>query len=980
MNIKVPKFLIKIVDKIFNRKKKVIPISIKIPTREELINNNENEKVELLDKYKKDYIEKLRSKLLFSIISSEKLINDYKMNQEITLKHLKDNKYNNVSDIIGNGNVKELLEVKLEFFKLFILTEQSKSLYNEIILRIAALNEISEGELIILPRKKRAILNEYDTLYTGLIVTTSSRYASIQDTEIYLIRMNEINKYIKNITNEEQKLLNERKELVIKIANIFIKDKLDSVSNNNVNDIGLIAYLEIELEKYLYEHKEEFKLLDTELNNIKREELNKDNKEGLLKQIEELELKYLLLNMFNSMSKSVFEKLYKIKFNIITLGINLSRKPVISKEDYGYEYYKNIVSRKISLLLNGNNENFNDTFASLDGKSNAINDYFISADEVLNSAQKLAVLLSFDMANGFDNLLNNTLINKDNINLILSFGSEAYSKFYKSFFQGKTCHGIEWNNYIPLKSILEIMSRKEYRREYKPLTYLYSLSDLIYPYRQLPDGIIKLVPASTGITYIDWYRILPDVEPLTSKEFILPRTIKEYDNYNMYYYYVNELPSGIEKITFHINQNIPPIPPTVSEIKLLTHGNERKNPLVLTFLDFKYSLFLCDKNNIINLLDKIRNTNFIELENNGQVKRIKVSDLNNDKTKNDIIRLATTFVKEKVGSINNTKDMGTIVYLKIVLEKYLIEHKEEFDLEFISKELTDISNRKFDNNSIQELLKQIEVIESKMLLKKIIDYIPEELVTKLDDIKYDLYYKKLKILTSDTYDLNSIDKDEYEYYEKIIKRKFRNIIFSIRDNFDARSIMDEIRYCLAYYEKERLERSFIYLFTNEYFYGCSYPDENMVWFNPYEHGYGTDFRYLVPDDILKNKFKINVLLSLETVNDFIEMINNTVINKKDLETLLLIYPDEDYWKYSINSRNNSFDRAGNTQLKCLLEKIMEKRCSPYGHLWEYDHSQDEHNGFLFDLYRLLIFHRECWNNETKLNNVKNNQARVLTKK
>ena len=469
MNIKVPKFLIRIVDKIFNRKKKVIPISIKIPTREELINNNENEKIALLDKYKKDYIEKLGSKLLFSIISSEKLINNYKMNQEITLKHLKDNKYNNVSDIIGNGNVKELLEVKLEFFKLFILTEQNTSLYNEIILRIAALNEISEEELIILPRKKRAILNEYDTLYTGLIVTTSSRYASIQDTEIYLIRMNEINKYIKNITNGEQKLLNERKELVIKIANIFIKDKLDSVLNSNVNDIGLIAYLEIELEKYLYEHKEEFTLLDTELNNIKRGELNKDNKEKLLKQIEELELKYLCFYKYNKynknfITKEMFKELYEIKFNILTYDIDCFNESPIKKDDRGYRFYKLIITKKVSNIINGNNIHFNNNFVSnldIDKKNfaevrNLFKKEFLDINRVMFDIYRLKTLLSFDREDGFINMLYNYKVNKNDIEKIKMFWPNDMIEKYKYYFLNEN-GPITFQDNLHLTSILEIL-------------------------------------------------------------------------------------------------------------------------------------------------------------------------------------------------------------------------------------------------------------------------------------------------------------------------------------------------------------------------------------------------------------------------------------------------------------------------------------------------------------------------------------------
>ena len=64
------------------------------------------------------------------------------------------------------------------------------------------------------------------------------------------------------------------------------------------------------------------------------------------------------------------------------------------------------------------NENFNHAFASLSGESNAANDYFISAHETLNNMEKRDVLLLFDKENGFNDLLNNTLIRKDDLNKI----------------------------------------------------------------------------------------------------------------------------------------------------------------------------------------------------------------------------------------------------------------------------------------------------------------------------------------------------------------------------------------------------------------------------------------------------------------------------------------------------------------------------------------------------------------------------------
>ena len=611
-----------------NNKEAVAPVFIDVPTREDLIKNNQTEMIKLLDQYKKEYKDKLKERLLFSDISSQDLRKDYLENQDIIIKHIMSNNYTNVDEILASGNIKELLEAKLEYLGLYILSEENRKLYKEIELRYAALNEIKKKSYFIRPIQRRAISNELDFLYSNLIICKSNDFATNANCRLYLIRMSQINNYMSNFGNEESKLLNEKKRLITKLANTFIKDKHDNVLSSNMQDLGIVSYLKIELEKYYLRHKEDFKSLDEELYKLNELEIASDNKDELLKQIEELESKYLLLNMFNEIPKSTFKKLYNIKFNILTNGINIFGESVISKEDYGYEYYKNIVNEKLNNLLSGNNQNFNDSFASLCGKSNLINDYFIDAEKVLNSMEKLAVLLSFDRVCGFDALLSYTVIGKNDFKKIELLGHKDYFEYYKSFFQGNNNYGIEWDDNIPLKSILEIMQRRESRGRYKPLTGLYHVSDLTYPYNQLPDGIIKLVPNEQ--IFLDLNNIFPYREPFKEEKFILPRTIKEYDDDKMLYYYVDELPRGIEKITFHINQYFfPQIPPTVSEIKLLTYEYNRK-PLKLSFLDFENSVFLRNKEKFVNLL-KYLGENTAIYKNGGIIIELKSGGLLNSR-------------------------------------------------------------------------------------------------------------------------------------------------------------------------------------------------------------------------------------------------------------------------------------------------------------------------------------------------------------
>ena len=308
-----------------NNNEAIAPIFIHVPTREALINEGKTEELELLDQFKKEYKEKLNRKLLVGNISSEDLSKLYLDNQSIIIKHIMDNTYRNVDEILAKGDLKELLEAKLEYLGLYILSEENSRLYKEIELRYTALSEIKKKTYFIKPIQRRAIMNELDFLYSSLIICRSNSFVTDANSRLYLIRMNEINKYLSNLGNEETDLLNEKKILVTKLANTFIKDKYDSVINSNMLDLGIVSYLKIELEKYYLRHKNEFESLDDDLDKLDGLEINSNNREELLKQIEVLESKYLLLKMlcidvkinlkklYNNMDMSFIEILYRLR-------------------------------------------------------------------------------------------------------------------------------------------------------------------------------------------------------------------------------------------------------------------------------------------------------------------------------------------------------------------------------------------------------------------------------------------------------------------------------------------------------------------------------------------------------------------------------------------------------------------------------------------------------------------------------------------
>lgn len=354
-----------IFDWLFKRSKKVknkeaiAPVFVDVPTREDLIKNNQTEMIKLLDQYKKEYKEKLKGKLLFGDISSENLSKKYLANQDIIIKHIMSNNYTGINEILASGNTEELFETKLEYLKLYILNEENNRLHNEMLLRYMALTEIKKKSYFIRPTQRRAISNELDFLHSSLVVCKSNNFATNTDCKLYLIRMNEISKYINNLSEGEKKLLDRKKRLIVFLSSRFIKNKYETTINSNMSKMGIVAYLSMELDKYLYDNQSYFKSLKRKYNNfIDSYACEFHSTESLLKKIEKFEVEYLLLNECHYITTSELEELYKFKFGILIRDLNNLNEVLLEKNDFGFQYYLKILNGKIKNIIDGNNSVF----------------------------------------------------------------------------------------------------------------------------------------------------------------------------------------------------------------------------------------------------------------------------------------------------------------------------------------------------------------------------------------------------------------------------------------------------------------------------------------------------------------------------------------------------------------------------------------------------------------------------------------------
>ena len=595
------------------KKKKFIPINIFVPTREDLIENGQDQMVEMLDQYKKEYREKLKQRLLLGDISSRDLINQYLENQDLILQHVKSNPYLHVDELLASGNAKELFDVKIKYLKLFLLSQENIKIYKEIMLRYVALKEIINKTTFFSPNKKRAIFNEFDFLYHALVVCSSNNFATNKDCQLYLVRIQEINEHLKESTIKEKEYSSKRLSLDTKLASYFAKDAKEKVFGHNMDELGIISYLEVELEKYLYEHKEEFEKIEESLREIEAIECTSENKKYLEETIGRLEIKFLLLNRIKGVPRERMHRLYQKKFEILTCGLSVLDDSVIDKKDYGYGYYKEIVKEKVYNILNGHNAYFNHQIG-LNSIKEKFKMYYSDIDEVLLGKYKLATLLSFDKENGFSELLSKTMIRKNDFDEIhLFWPKDAMDKYYYCFLETPLQNkktGIVWHDEIPLETFLSVAEAFFPGADF----FFNNMYRSSYVYRQKHENCIKnsYSPFPEGIKKMDFrysnnWNFFEEFSVYDTPLF--PSSVKEVKNLPTHtpsrdigiYTTWNRFPDGLEKIAKDDNWSNwcieLEIPPSVETIDV-------KVPLSLSlkFKNFKQSVFLHSKEKLMEFL------------------------------------------------------------------------------------------------------------------------------------------------------------------------------------------------------------------------------------------------------------------------------------------------------------------------------------------------------------------------------------------
>lgn len=341
-------------------------------------------KIKLLEVYKKHYIEELCKRKAVTTLNfnSNTLKQDMNMNIDLILKLLLDNE---------EFYLLATEELIIQSLKLRMYYEEINALEEETILRLIALKEIEKSKKV--PRHNRITLEEEINQLSIIL-------------EMYSYRKTAINIELKNyfdvistkdLEKQDSEIYKQRLDKLLFITDgIIDKQEIDKYEDIKVK----IAIMERICERYAYQNKNKITdilfRLDELFNKVQSNIIRNCKIDYYLNEVLELE-KILTLYFdygFNLINKDIMKKLYNIKFDILTDNIENNESP-IKKDDYGYTYYKEIISEDIEDLIMGRNHKLlSNDFNSIFDKSRLINDIkeilkIFNYDEILSSVIKL---------------------------------------------------------------------------------------------------------------------------------------------------------------------------------------------------------------------------------------------------------------------------------------------------------------------------------------------------------------------------------------------------------------------------------------------------------------------------------------------------------------------------------------------------------------------------------------------------------------
>ena len=403
--------------KLFKKKNKLSNVDIvvnstytKMPLLEELTAEEQG----YVNKLKEEYLNFYDTEDNYIDLDKE-LFNEIKMCQDLAL------------DIMHNDHFGHIASSIIDSKKLVYYSHEITEINNILKYKYIALNELRKDKkyltkhvgLYVLGRRKINILQALDhqmNLINNLIV--------IADQRIYDYSTKAVANYPKNINEDIDYELEKRYDIVLKDYLNLFNDS--NILNKKINNTDKITYMEIMLNKFVYENKDLIGKLKERLNAIANTEIEEiEDQKDIIRDLRNIKMYF---NIFDKYGRSIikkedFEEIYQAIFNTInyypfTYGIRSYCRNEANKEEL--MFYSKIIKRKAELFINKKSKIFetgiiNDNIYQillklfeLDSTGIIYNEMFIKNNFEVFDMKYIDLLLCLDNLNGFYLYFNQT--------------------------------------------------------------------------------------------------------------------------------------------------------------------------------------------------------------------------------------------------------------------------------------------------------------------------------------------------------------------------------------------------------------------------------------------------------------------------------------------------------------------------------------------------------------------------------------------
>ena len=456
---------------LFKKKNKIYNTDIvnnaysKMPTYEELT----TEEQEYVNKLKEEYLNFYDTEDNHINLDNE-LFNEIKTYQELAL------------DIMYNDHFGNIVNSIIDSKKLIYYSHKITEINNTLKYKYIALNELRKDKkhlakhmgLYVLGKRKINILKALDhqmNIINNMLIIANQKITDYCACAIA--------NYPKNIDEPTEKELNDR---YIEVEKDY-KDLFNTSINldDNLTNTDKTTYIEILIDKFIYENKDLIDKLKEQLDLIANSEIeNMVVQINVIDNLKKIKMFYNIFNKYgrNKLTKEDFEDLYQIIFNVYTYFpsfsyFNFSRYYNSITDNNEKEFYRSIIDFKLVLLklkqspiFKGNKqysedivnilmtifEKYDKDYWNLSNSSNIsfFSNYFDNlpiTEKIINFNLKL--LLSLDYESGF----NDYFADKKSIYVSYLKRNLVVKDFYKLL--------IGVNNYLSKNDITEEQLKNE---------------------------------------------------------------------------------------------------------------------------------------------------------------------------------------------------------------------------------------------------------------------------------------------------------------------------------------------------------------------------------------------------------------------------------------------------------------------------------------------------------------------------------------